>query len=264
MEKLFREPLFEPSRLKEYIALERKWLFEQLKEIAYGGGKIIEKLGRSRDSGWLIIALLIGGILYGGMMALVYFLWVFFVAIAAHIFSWIAHRILLATNNLEHRIQTHFTEITEASIELKDEKKSSISLLTEAGRNDWKENLTGKIEDSFEIISKRAEIATEKSIELEKLLTSSQYNDIFNFVKYGRWIKMQILEPLEEIHALLKKNKHTLEGIVWDLERQILETNESSLKRPLELQKERIITQLESFERMITMIEGYTMKLRTK
>lgn len=135
-------------------------------------------------------------------------------AIGAHIFSWIAHRILLATNNLEHSIQTLFIDITEASIELKKEKKDSISLLSEAGRNDWKENLTGKIEDSFEIISKRAEIATEKSIELEKLLTSSQYKDIFNFVKYGRWIKLQILEPLEEIDELLKKNKYTLEGIV--------------------------------------------------
>ena len=261
MEKLFREPLFEPSRLKEYIALERKWLFEQLKEIAYGWGKIIEKLWRSRDGWGLIMVLLVWWILYGGMMALVYFLWVFFVAITAHIFSWIAHRILLAANNLEHQIQTLFVDISEASIELKKEKKWSITLLTQAWRNDWKENLNQKIEDSFEIISKRAQIATEKSVELEKLLSSSKYKDIFNFTKYGKWIKTQILEPLEEIHTLLKKNKDTLEGILKDIDTQIQETNEASLKRPLGLQKERLNLQLESIERMITMINSYIIQL---
>lgn len=262
MEKLFREPLFEPSRLKEYIAIERKWLFDQLKEIAYGGGKVIENLWRSRDSGGIIMVLLVGGLLYGGMMALVYFLWVFFVAIAAHIFSWIAHRILLATNNLEHEIQTLFVDITESSIELKKEKKSSISLLTEAGRNEWKENLSGKIEDSFEIIAKWAEVATKKSVELEKLLSDSKYKDIFNFTKYGGWIKTQILEPLREIHELLEKNNDTLEGILSQIEEQIRETNSPSLKKPLELQKERIKIQLESFKKMITMIDGYLTQLR--
>jgi hypothetical protein len=36
MEKIFREPLFEPSRLREYVELEKKNLFEQLKDIAAG------------------------------------------------------------------------------------------------------------------------------------------------------------------------------------------------------------------------------------
>lgn len=261
MEKLFREPLFEPSQLEEYIRLEQKWLFDQLKEIAHGWGKIIEKMWRSRDSGWIIAVILIWGLLYGGMMALVYFLWVFFVAIGAHIFSWIAHRALLAANNLEHKIQTLFVEITDASIELKNGKKSSISLLTEAGRNEWKENLSGKLEDSFEIIAKKAEIATKKSLELERLLSSSKYRDIFNFTKYGKWIKTQILEPLEEIHDLLYDNKNTLESILWEIDTQIKNSNDSSHKRVLELQKDRIKTQLESIYKISNMIDGYISQL---
>lgn len=262
MEKLFREPLFEPSRLKEFISLERKGLFEQLKEIAYGWGKMIEKFGRSRDSGGIIAVILIWWLLYGGMMALVYFLWVFFVALAAHFFSWIAHRILLATNNLEHTIQTRFGEIADASIDLKNEKKAWISLLAEASRNEWKENLSGKLETSFEIMAQRAQVATEKSGELKNILTTSKYKDIFNFVKYGQWIKTQIIEPLEEISSLLKKNKHTLEGIVIKLETQINETKDPSFKRPLELQKSRITMQIDSFDQNIQRISWYLERLQ--
>jgi hypothetical protein len=174
--------------------------------------------------------------------------------VLARIFSFIAHRILLATNNLEHTIQTLYGQITDISIDLKKEKKSSLSLLEEAGRNDWKENLSKKIEDSFEQINNQANKATVKSLELKKLLEDSKYRDIFNFSKYGNWIKIQILEPLDEIYDILKKNKNTLTGIQSDLERQILITTESSLKKALELQKERIRVQLESFDRMILMI----------
>ncbi|GAB0174763.1 MAG: hypothetical protein HHAS10_06420 [Candidatus Altimarinota bacterium] len=264
MERLFREPLFESSQLEEYIKLEQKGLFNQLKEIAYGGGKMIEKIGRSRDSGGIIAVILIGGILYGGMMALVYFLGVFFVAIGAHIFSWFAHRTLLAMNNLEHEVQTLFSEITDASIELKSEKKLSVSLLSEANRNEWKENLSGKLEDSFEIVAKKAEIATKKSIELQKLLSSSKYKDIFNFTKYGMWVKTQILEPLEEIHDLLEKNSNTLESIAKELDIQIKNSIESSHKKPLELQKERIKIQQENIKRILTIIDGYIVKLNGK
>ena len=34
MGELFREPLFEPSQLADYVKLERKSLLEQLKDIA--------------------------------------------------------------------------------------------------------------------------------------------------------------------------------------------------------------------------------------
>lgn len=75
------------------------------------------------------------------MMAGVYFVGVFFVALLARLFSWIAHTVLLTVNNLEYEIQNLFQKITESSISLKKEKKNTISLLTEAGRNEWAENL---------------------------------------------------------------------------------------------------------------------------
>lgn len=117
-------------------------------------------------------------------MAGVYFIGVFFVALMARVFAWIAHRALLATNNIEHRIQTLFTEIYESSLGLQEAKKSSISLLTEAGSNEWAKSLSARLEDSFELMNARARLATDDAVELRKLLESSQYRDIFNFVKY--------------------------------------------------------------------------------
>ena len=135
------------------------------------------------------MVLMIAGVLYGGMMALVYFLGVFFVSVMARVFSWLAHRALLALNNTEHEIQTLFQGITRASIALKSGQKQSISLLTDAGRGEWTGNLSSKIRDSFEVISEMAGTATDQSVELRKTLENSKYADIFNFVKYGNWIQ---------------------------------------------------------------------------
>lgn len=135
------------------------------------------------------MVLVIAGILYGGMMAAVYFLGVFFVSVMARVFSWIAHRALLAVNNTEHEIQTRFQSITRASIALKSEQKQSVSLLTDAGRGEWIDNLSSRLRDSFTVISEMAGEATDQTVELRDILESSRYKNIFNFMKYGNWIQ---------------------------------------------------------------------------
>lgn len=90
------------------------------------------------------------------MMAAVYFIGMFFIAIFGRIFGWLAHRYLLATSNTEHLIQTLFGEIDESARHLETEKQNTISLLAEAGQNAWKENLTGKINESTELLGKIA------------------------------------------------------------------------------------------------------------
>ncbi len=261
LEKAFREPLLEPSWLAEHIALEKKNLFDQLKDIAYWWGKIIQNLGRSRDAGWIMVVLVIVGILYGSMMAWVYFIWVFFVTILARIFAWIAHRFLLAANNTEYEIQTFFKKILESSIALKQARKDSISLLDEASRNDWKENLSKKLSDSFEIINSMASEATEDALDLRKLLESSKYKDIFNFVKYRNWTKKQILEPIEDILLLLEKNHDILAKTSGSLKSQILSTDNPSLEKPLILQKERLEIHIESIVKNINLLKQYQAKL---
>ncbi|MBC7498677.1 hypothetical protein H7170_03485 [Candidatus Gracilibacteria bacterium] len=262
LEKTFREPLLEPSGLAEHIAMERASLIEQMKSIASGGGKLVQNLGRSRDAAGIVMVLMIAGLLYGGMMALVYFLGVFFVSVMARVFSWLAHRALLALNNTEHEIQTLFQGITRASIALKSGQKQSISLLTDAGRGEWTDNLSARLRDSFEVISEMAGEATDQTVELRDILESSRYKDIFNFVKYGKWIQGQVLSPIEEILLLLTKNRDTITRTIASLDTQIILMTDPSHQKPLILQKDRFEMQIESITPMIEMLEGYKAKLK--
>lgn len=261
LEKTFREPLLEPSGLAEHIEMQKSSLMDQLKSIAAGWGKMVQSLGRSRDAGGIVLVLMIAGVLYGTMMAAVYFLWVFFVSILARVFSWIAHGALLAMNNTEHEMQTLFGKIYESSLTLKWAQKSSVSLLTEAGRNEWAESLSERMNESFELIGEMAGYATDDAVRLRKILENSKYKDIFNFVKYGNWVKNQVIAPIDEIYLLLQQNHAILSASLISIDAQIHDTKTPSLQKPLILQKDRIDMQLDSFERVMKMLEGYRKKL---
>lgn len=107
-----------------------------------------------------------------------------------------------------------------------------------------------------------AENATNDTVKLRNLLESSQYKDIFNFVKYGNWIKTQVIEPIDDIYILLEKNKNTIDTTISELEEQISTTKDPSLQKPLTLQKDRLELQKENFETVMKMLEGYQEKLK--
>ncbi len=114
---------------------------------------------------------------------------------------------------------------------------------------------------SIELLGSLAGNATDDTIQLRSILESSKYKNIFNFSKYGNWIKIQILEPIESILLLLQKNHDIIGKTILMLDTQISETSDPSLQKPLELQKERLLLQKESFERVMQMLEGYKKKL---
>jgi hypothetical protein len=61
---------------------------------------------------------------------------------------------------------------------------------------------------------------------------------------------------------LLKKNHDIIQKTIVALESEIQQTTDPSLQKPLELQKERLFLQKESFERVMEMLEGYKRKLQ--
>lgn len=148
-------------------------------------------------------------------------------------------------------IQTLFSQIDTTSKSLSSEKGTTISLLDAARANAWRENLLGKMNESIELLGSLAGNATDDTVALRSLLESSKYKNIFNFSKYGNWIKTQILEPIESILLLLQKNHDIIGKTVISLDTQISETTDPSLQKPLEIQKERLLIQKESFERVI-------------
>lgn len=260
-ETIFDEPFFGESRLEEKKEKAKTELFDNLKEIAYGWWKILQWVWKSRDSGWIVLVILAAGFLYATMMWLVYFIGIFFIALFGRIFSWFAHRYLIAMNNTEHKIQTLFSDIQESSDSLNSGKENTVSLLSDASKDEWKENLSGKLAESFELINKLAKSTTNNTIKLREVLQSSKYKDIFNFVKYGNWVKKQILEPIEEILLLLNKNNDTLKDAISSLDSQISTTTDPSLQKPLILQQDRLKIQLENFQKNIDLLNSYREKL---
>ena len=261
IESIFDEPFLWESKLLQKKQDAKKELFESLKTVAMGWGKILQNVWKSRDSGWIVVVILIAGFLYATMMGVIYFLWIFFINLFGRLFAWMAHRYLLLMSNTEHHIQTLFQNIQTYSDSLKAGQKNTVKLLQEAGQNAWKENLSGKIWESLHLINWLASNATNNSIELRKILESSQYKDIFNFIKYGNWIKTQILEPISEILHLLEKNHVTIQKTIVSLESDISNTKDPSLQKPLILQKERLELQKNSYESTMELLNTYKEKL---
>lgn len=266
LEEMFREPIFGKSEMANYIEVEQQNLMQKLQMIAKWGGSIIENVSNSRDAGPIVMVVLLVGFLYSAMMGFVYFAGVAVVSFLAMIFSWIANKILLVTHNKEHVIQGLFHEIMDASISLKDEKKNSVTLLTEAWENEWVENLSERLNTSFEAINKNAETATSKSVTLRKELENSEYKAIFNFPKYDQWIRTQVLTPIEELLTLVKKNEKTIQQTLAEMENSKEHDTGNiwswTAGKALETQKSRFELQLESFGRMRTMLESYQEKLQ--
>jgi hypothetical protein len=181
-------------------------------------------------------------------------------------------------HDTEHEIQTLFGRIYDSSLALKSAGKDSISLLTEAGRNEWADSLSSRLADSFALIGEMAGHATDDTISLRKILENSKYKDIFNFVKYGDWVKTQVLTPIEEILLLLTKNHDILTRTIVSLDSQIagiplqhegvptigggVVAPDPSLQKPLILQKERFEMQIESITRMIEILQSYQERLK--
>ncbi len=260
-EDIFDEPFLGESKLSEKKAQAKTELFDNLKEIAWGGWNMLKSLSNSRDSGGIVLVILVTGFLYATMMWIVYFIGIFFISLFGRILAWLANRYLLMVSNREHTIQTLFWRISAVSTILEDEKHNAVNLLSEANQNLWKDDLTERINKSTKILGLMAGWATDDIMKLRRILESSEYKNIFNFTKYGNWAKKQILEPIESILLLLNKNSVIIKGTIHSLDIQIVDTKNPSLAKPVFLQKERLEMQLESFGRVIKMLEEYREKL---
>lgn len=96
-----------------------------------------------------------------------------------------------------------------------------MNLLDEARRNEWKDSLLTKINESNEILAKLASTATDDTRRLREILESSEYQSIFNFSKYRSWVKRQILEPLDSIYLLLGENRDRISETIEEIKKQI-------------------------------------------
>ena len=239
--KTFEEDLFWSSRLSH----SKHSLLQDVMKQLFGGYMQIfriaeNRIGSSRNSLQLTLALIALYTIYIVFMACVYFfgvlgLWMFGKALV-----WINTKYMIKKWETAILIQHLFEELSEKNAQLVSAKKQLKHKLIQAQENAWQDGLLLKIHSDIEQIDQIAGAAIVTSVKLKATIERSRYKDMFCFEVYNGWIKKQIASPLREIDKLLQKNLDWLQNSKADVQRQIDATKKTDLLAALTLSSKRI------------------------
>lgn len=257
---LFEEELFKESNIEK----TKKWFLTNIFDQIWNWFKFIFRMWKwnSRNSWQIILILLWLYLVYIVSLWIIYFVWILFIWLFWILLTIINKQILLISGHQITKISDKFEEIDYSSNKLLEEKDRLSKYLFDAMNNDWKDSLLIKINDWISSINKNASSAVSTSIELKKDIKESKYSEMFDFWVYNDWIKKQIYIPINQIKDLLEKNLEILKTQKANIELQILQTEDNSLKWPLILSKDRIIMNIEQIEKHIISMWVYLDKLK--
>ncbi len=216
---------------------------------------------RSREWWKLILILLALYVVYTISLWIIYLFGIFFIWIFWIFLSFINKQILLKTGHEITTINNSFENIDDASKNLLKYKKEISILLENAVKNDWKDSLLIKITTQINNINNYASTSIDTSIKLKKQIILSKYKEMFNFWIYNSWIKKQVYQPIFEIKTLLESNLNILKISKNSIIKQIDTTEKVSFKWTLELQKNRIDSQILNLFTNVNMLDSYLKKL---
>lgn len=258
--KLFEEDVFWES----YSYITKNNFFKDICFKISSGYKFIFKNieSRSKNSIQLILISIILYTLYVLSLWFIYFIWIIIIWLFWILISKINKKVLLIIWDKIISINNKFELIDKNSNKLSEKKEEISKLLNDAINNEWKDWLLLKINSWIDGINKCALDSIETSISLKKEIEDSKYKEMFNFSIYNSWIKKQIYEPLKQIHDLLENNLNSIKEKKIEIEKQIENTKEDSLKENLVLNKNRIDLKIEVFEKHISNIKTYLEKLQ--
>lgn len=149
-----------------------------------------------------------------------------------------------------------------SSENIKEHKKNLEGLLKEAHDNNWKDGLLLAINDGIMNINDDAQNAILSVLDLRNTIESSKYKNMFSFDIYNKWIKKQILKPLEQIKELLEKNLEILQNTQKEITRQLETTQKEEFVSNLKLQLKRLKMQERDIEKFIPMLVESIHKLQ--
>lgn len=260
-ENIFEEKLFQES----HITKSKDNLFQNvIEQIKKWYKKIFSILSwrSSRNSLQLILVLTVIYTVYNIVLFFIYIIQIFVIYIFWIVLNYISKKILIKAGHEIIIINDLFEKIDKNSKELIIEKESLSKKLKEALDNDWKDALLLKINNLLEKINKNAINSTNSNIKLKECIKDSKYKEMFEFNIYNSWIKKQLITPLTEIKDLLQKNLDKLILNKENIEKQIINTMDESLKWPLKLTKQRSIMRIEELKNNIASIQEYINKLQ--
>lgn len=163
------------------------------------------------------------------------------------VFAWLFSIIFIAIikaidffrDREEILINSLFSQLESASLRIHDGKHVILDQLQEFERT-MSEGMGNKLSRSFLLLSSEASRGIDDYAKLKDSLSRSKYHDIFNYGTFGNWIRSQMLEPIHGILALIDTLIPNLQKSVLQLEKQISETQDPSLRSNLSLVKKRI------------------------
>ncbi|MDD3144818.1 MAG: hypothetical protein PHV23_01765 [Candidatus Gracilibacteria bacterium] len=257
---IFEEEIFKPSNIEN----TKKGLTKSVgQKFANGFSKILSVgKGNSKNSGQLVLILILLYLAYAFSLFLIYIFGIFIVWIFGNILNIINKKILLIKGHKITRINTGFEDLGDYSNSLTNEKDNLTKLLNEAINNDWQDSLLTNINKKLELINKFAGESIESNIELKKDIESSEFKEMFNYATYNSWIKNQILLPLEQIKTLLLKNLEILNKQDKDIDDQLKNESDPSKSGPILASKKRVEMRIEEINIHISKMDLYINKLK--
>ncbi len=258
--ELFEEELFKESNIEK----TKKSFFKQVMDNIWEWYSFIFRIWKwnSKNSWQLVLLLLALYTVYALSLWLIYFVGIIFVWFFWNILTAINKKILLLKWHKITSINKHFEDIDNYSKLLVNEKENLSNLLTNAMNNDWKDWLLTDINKWLEEINQNADSSINTNIKLKEEINTSEYKEMFNFSIYNSWIKRQIITPLAQISELLSKNLNILSNSKQNIEKQILETTDPSLKWPLVASKTRVEMKIVEIQKHLEKINIYIDKLK--
>lgn len=231
-------------------------------QLFWGYEKILNGWNKfSRDSEKAVLMIIALYTVYAWIMAVVYFVWVFFLWVFGNIYTSLTKSYLIWKGHKVMKINELFGKLDIASENIKVQKKSLSTLLHQAQKSEWKDGLLLDINSGIKDINITAEEAVEQVIELRQTIEQSRYKEMFSFGVYNAWIKRQIAKPLQQIKELLENNLLLLQNSHDEIEAQIKKTKSIDHQSALELQLQRIHMQIRDTTQFIPMLEESLQKL---
>ena len=260
----FEEDLFWESGLET----SKKTLTEGIMEQLFGWYKKLfsfadnTNIWRGKDSAQFLLLIIALYTAYIGIMAMVYFVGVLWLLLFGKLIRWLNTMYLLKKWHTVIKINDLFGDLDISSENIKEHKKNLEGLLKEAHDNNWKDGLLLAINDGIMNINDDAQNAILSVLNLRNTIESSKYKDMFSFDVYNKWIKKQILKPLEQIKELLEKNLEILQNTQKEITRQLETTQKEEFVSNLKLQLKRLKMQERDIEKFIPMLVESIHKLQ--
>mgnify|MGYP000042887164 CR=1 FL=1 len=258
--KVWEDEFDEPFLGESHLAKKKIIFFDSL---LLKIKQIFEKLSHTADIDVRILpfAYLLG-ILFSIAIVVMYGIGVGFAWVLGLSFSFLNRFILRARNNQLYRINRTFLSIESSSNLLQNSSKSLVSDLSSAQKNEWMGDLIGRLNENMIHVSSQANTSVQCIILLRRLLESSSYSKIFNFSLFESWIRNQVMWPIDEIIALLEKNRETLQKTLSEAGTTTQNINNDAGKATIRLASDRLMMQVKSIDNQMILLKLYREKLR--